>query len=42
MRAKNIQAWMDAETREYTQDPTHWDKVVALTQAAFWEGHLLE
>ena len=42
MHAENIQAWMDAETCEYTQNPTHWEKVVAMIQAAFREGRLVE
>ena len=33
---------MDAETCEYTQNPTHWEKVVAMIQAAFREGRLVE
>ena len=42
VRVVHLRSWLHAETKEKSPDPTHWEKVVELTQAAFYKGHLAE
>ena len=42
MRAEHIWACLMETTQEEFPDPSQWEMVVGLTQAAFREGHLAE
>ena len=42
MRAEHLRTWLSVTSREESPDDTHWQKVAALVQAAFWEGRLAE
>ena len=42
MRAENLRFWTEAAIQEESPDPTHWEKVVGLIQAAFCKGRLAE
>ena len=42
MRSENLRMWLCAETQEKDPKPINWEKVVAIIQADFREGELME
>ena len=42
VRVEHLRSWLHTATRKKWPDPTHWENVVGLIQAAFLEGHLAE
>ena len=42
MRAEHLRQWLIAATRDDAPDATNWLKVVAIVQAAYRDGTLVE